>query len=301
MSEAPWEPRKATPNDMPADAPLESAPEFRNAPPDVEMLYVSNFRGFETKGSRVEVRSRDTRTIGGYAAVFGKRSVNLGGFHEVLDPKTFNKSRADGFPGVICRFNHSDDLLLGTTRAGTCRLSIDGNGLQYEVDVPQCRNDVYEMTERGDIAHSSFAFQAYEDDWSHDDSGYPVRMLLSARLIDVAPVTNPAYPDATVGVRSLATPGLRSLARHMDVPIEDVIERAQRDELRSFFIRTDNRSGLIIPDLEPITEPAESESDDDEPTVEPEATESESRYSGKFGPAALMEILGRRADDPIVA
>lgn len=241
--------------------------------PDVEKLYVSNFRGYETKGSPIEVRSQERRTIGGYAAVFNRRSVNLGGFHEVLDPRTFDKSRSDGFPGVICRFNHSDDLLLGTTRAGTCRLNLDGSGLLYEVDVPQCRNDVYEMTERGDIAHSSFAFQAYEDDWDHDESGYPVRMLLSARLIDVAPVTNPAYPDATVG--------LRSLARHMDVPFEDVRERAQRDELRSFFIRTDNRGALPVPpvEIEPASAPV--------PVL------------GKFGPAALMEILGRRIDDPI--
>ena len=285
MSEAPWEPRKTTPNDMPL---AESAPAIsdsvRSSAPDVELLYVSNFRGFETRGSRVEVRSSETRTIGGYAAVFGKRSVNLGGFHEVLDPRTFNKSRADGFPGVICRFNHSDDLLLGTTRAGTCRLNVDGNGLAYEVDVPQCRQDVYEMTERGDIAHSSFAFQAYEDEWSKDDSGYPVRMLLSARLIDVAPVTNPAYPDATVG--------LRSLARHMDVPIEDVMERAQRDELRSFFIRSDNRGGIPAPAPTPDPEPAA-----EQPAAEPEP---ESRFAGKFGPAALMEILGRRTDDPIV-
>ena len=257
------------------------------APPETEQLYISNFRGFENKGSPIEVRSTESRTIGGYAAVFGKRSVNLGGFHEMLDPRTFNKSRSDGFPGVICRFNHSDDLLLGTTRAGTCRIDVDSTGLIYEVDVPQCRNDVYEMTERRDIANSSFAFQAYEDDWDYDDAGYPMRMLLSARLIDVAPVTNPAYPDATVGVRSLAIPGLRSLARHMDAPLEDVVDAAGRDELRAFFIRTDNRG--VAP--EPVTEP--------EPVDEVRADDPEP-MTGKFGPAALMEILGRRADDPIV-
>jgi HK97 family phage prohead protease len=236
--------------------------------PEVERLYVSSFRGFETKGSPLEVRSVERRTIGGYAAVFNKRSVNLGGFHEILDPRTFNKSRSDGFPGVVCRFNHNDDYLLGTTRSGTCRVDVDHNGLSYEVDVPQCRSDVYEMTERRDLAHSSFAFQAYEDAWGHDESGYPVRMLVSARLIDVAPVTNPAYPDATVG--------LRSLARHMDASFEDVVAKAQKDELRSFFIRTDNR-----------TAPA--------PETEPEAP----AMVGKFGPSALMEILARRADDPI--
>ena len=274
--------------------------------PDVELLYVSNFRGFETKGCRVEVRSRDSRTIGGYAAVFGKRSVNLGGFHEMLDPRTFNKSRADGFPGVICRFNHSDDMVLGTTRAGTCRVDVDGNGLLYEVDVPQCRSDVYELTERGDIANSSFAFQSYEDDWSKDDSGYPLRMVLSARLIEVAPVTNPAYPDATVGVRSLATPALRSLARHMDAPIADVVDRAQRDELRSFFNRTDNIDQRTTEQAD-VAEKATTDDDGGDATVQiaddvsVEEQKSAPPMDGKFGPSALMEILARRGDDPIVA
>jgi uncharacterized protein len=58
-----------------------------------------------------------------------------------------------------------------------------------------------------------------------------VRKVLSARLIDVAPVTNPAYPDATVG--------LRSLARHVGAPMDDVIDLAQRGELSRLFVRTD--------------------------------------------------------------
>ena len=257
--------------------------------PDVELLYVSSFRGFETKGSPIEVRSRDNRTIGGYAAVFNKRSVNLGGFRETLDPRVFNKSRADGFPGVICRYNHDDSYLLGTTRAGTCRLNIDDAGLQYEVDVPQCREDVYEMTARGDIAHSSFAFQAYEDDWGYED-GIAQRMVLSARLIDVSPVNSPAYPDASVKMG-----GLRSLARHLDVPFVDVQQRALKDELRSFFVRTDNAA--MPPESAPTAVDA-AEAAASEP-AEARAETDTDPIAGKFGPSALMEILARRAEDPI--
>lgn len=231
--------------------------------PALETLYISNFRSYETKGSPIEVRSAERRTIGGYGAVFGKRSVNLGGFHEILDPQLFNKSRADGWPGVICRFNHEDNLLLGTTRSGTLRLSVDNVGLPYEVDLPRCRDDVFEMTQRGDIAHSSFAFRAYDEDWGIDDSGYPLRTVTSAKLLDVSPVTNPAYPDATVG--------LRSLAQFVGAPYEDVVERAHKDELRGFFVRTD-ADGTPKPNKEP-----------------------------RSGAMALMEILAKRPDDPIGA
>ncbi|MGV0159888.1 HK97 family phage prohead protease [Mycobacterium colombiense] len=206
-------------------------------PPPVERLSISNFQGYKS-GSPIEVRSSQSRSIGGYAAVFERSSENLGGFYERVHPQAFNKSKADGWPNVVCRWNHRDDFLLGTTRSGTLQLNIDHNGLDYQVDLPDCRSDVLEMAARGDLVHSSFAFQTWDEDWLKGDSGYPVRMLLSCRLIDTAPVTSPAYPDATCA--------LRSFARFVDAPYEDVVDRAAKDELRGFWTRTDH-SGRPAP------------------------------------------------------
>lgn len=229
----------------------------RSAPP-MERLWSTTFmRGRE--GSPVEVRSSGPRTIGGYAAVFNRSSENLGGFIEQVHGDFFNRSMSAGWGPVVCRFNHQDNYLLGATYSGTLRLSKDNAGLVYDVDLPECRSDVLEMVGRGDIRSSSFAFQCYEDEWRTNDNGYPVRMLMSGKLIDVAPVTTPAYPDATVG--------LRSLARFVGAPVEDVVERAQCDELRGFFVRTDRTPTAPKP--------------------------------SKSGPAALMEILAKRPDDPI--
>jgi HK97 family phage prohead protease len=211
----------------------------------------------------VEVRSGGkSRTIGGYAAVFNRPSENLGGFIERIESRFFNKSKADNWPGVVCRYNHKDDFLLGATHSGTLQLSIDGTGLDYSVDLPECRNDVLEMVTRRDIFSSSFAFQAYEDDWSLSDQGYPMRSLVSGRLIDVAPVSTPAYRDATVAKRSLA--------EHMHAPIEDVVKLAECDELRKLFKRTDIDGGY-----------------------KPKPTQS--------GRAAQMWLLARRPEDPFNA
>src|SRR5690242_1266310 len=108
----------------------------------------------------VEIRAgSDSHTIGGYAAKFDRMSQNLGGFVERIAPGFFNKSRGDGWPGVVARYNHDDNMLLGTTGAGTLRLGIDDVGLQYEVDLPSARADVRELVQRGDVRQSSFAFQ----------------------------------------------------------------------------------------------------------------------------------------------
>lgn len=183
---------------------------------------------------RVEVRAGandDKMTIGGYAAKFNRMSQNLGGFVERIDPAFFNKSRGDGWPDVVARYNHDDNMLLGTTNARTLRLSTDNVGLLYDADLPSSRADVYELVQRGDVNKSSFAFVAVEDDWTVNDQGFPLRTLLGGRLMDVAPVNTPAYLDTSTG--------LRSLARKFDAPIDEVRKLAEGDELIRFFKRSD--------------------------------------------------------------
>lgn len=180
----------------------------------------------------VEFRGKDSgQTIGGYAAVFDRFSDNLGGFVERVAPGFFNKSAGDGWPGVIARWNHDDAYLLGTTAAATLRVGIDGTGLAYDVDPPRSRADVVELVQRGDVRQSSFAFIPYEDEWTTTEQGFPLRTLISGRLMDVAPVNTPAYPDTTSA--------LRSLARRFEAELEDVRSLAGQGELRRFFKRTD--------------------------------------------------------------
>jgi HK97 family phage prohead protease len=181
----------------------------------------------------VEIRagSDNKQSIGGYAAKFDRMSQNLGGFVERIAPGFFNKSRGDGWPGVIARYNHDDNLLLGTTGAGTLRLGVDEIGLTYEVDMPQARADVYELVQRGDVRQSSFAFMSFEDEWTTSDQGFPLRTLVSGRLMDVAPVNTPAYEDTSVAIRSLAA--------KFDASPEEVRALAEKNELVRFFKRSD--------------------------------------------------------------
>ena len=182
----------------------------------------------------IEVRTAaDGQRIGGYGAVFDVLSRNLGGFVEKVGTGAFNRSRADSWPNVVCRYNHDPNMVLGTSASGYLQLSTDGVGLDYSVLPPQSRADILELVERRDIRFSSFAFRcaAGGDEWSTTDQNYPMRVLHDVELVDVAPVLDPAYPDATAG--------LRSLARAMDAPFEEVRSMAGTDELRRFFTRTD--------------------------------------------------------------
>lgn len=187
---------------------------------------------------RVELRMDKPRTFGGWAAKFDRQSKNLGGFVETVDRGFFSRSAGRGFPDVMARYNHDDNMLLGTTAAGTLRLQVDDVGLRYEVDAPETRQDVVELVSRGDVSRSSFAFRVVEDDWEKNDQEYPLRHLVEGQLVDVAPVNSPAYDDTSVGM-SRALPALESLSRKFEAPLEEVRKLAEAGELRRFFTRTD--------------------------------------------------------------
>jgi HK97 family phage prohead protease len=161
-------------------------------------------RAFSMLALEVEARSEgESPIIRGHAAVFDRMSENLGGFREKIDPGAFDDVLGDD---VRALFNHDANLILGRTTSGTLRLSQDGEGLSYELDPPdtQVGRDLMVSLKRGDITQSSFAFTVADDDWSEDEEGRVVRTIKKVgRLYDVSPVTYPAYPDASVGLRSL--------------------------------------------------------------------------------------------------
>jgi len=100
---------------------------------------------------------------------------------------------------VRAYLNHDENLLLGRVSSGTLRIGTDKRGLFYEVDLPNTTyaNDLVELMKRGDINQSSFAFLIGEDRWEQRD-GKTYRIISKvSRLLDVSPVAQPAYPEAT--------------------------------------------------------------------------------------------------------
>lgn len=182
----------------------------------------------------------DPKHIFGYAACFGKLSRKLGGFVEQVGHTAFDESRQDGWPDVVCRFNHKDDLLLGTSYARTLNMNIDETGLAYDVEPPQSRQDILEYVHRGDIRHSSFAFRVFPggDEWGVSEFNYPMRTLVSVQLVDVAPVLDPAYPDSTAAARAI-NGAVESLSNWVQAEPEEVRARLDQGRAMEFFKRTD--------------------------------------------------------------
>lgn len=151
---------------------------------------------------RVERREGGAARLVGYAAVFDSLSEDLGGFRERIAAGAFARTiQAADVRAVI---NHDASLILGRNTSGTLRLAEDETGLRFEVDLPdtQYARDLAVSVDRGDISGCSFMFRSVKDAWKQEKNMLPERTLQDVDLMDVGPVTYPAYPETTVFVRS---------------------------------------------------------------------------------------------------
>lgn len=171
-------------------------------------------------------RSGEVTKIAGYGALYNQETIIGNNFRERIMPGAF-RDLVVASADVRSLFNHDVNFPLGRTTAGTLTVSEDATGLQYEVTPPASRSDVLESVERGDVTGSSFSFRVAKDgeEWTRSTRAgeLPLRTIHRfAELIDVGPVTFPAYNEATAEARDMAA----SLASPVVPPTEPVSARA---------------------------------------------------------------------------
>ena len=155
--------------------------------------------------------------IVGYAAKFGVNSLDLGDFIERIHPDAFGivSERRGRKKSLETRalWNHDANYPLARY-PGTLSMSVDEVGLRYEFPVPDTTygRDLAANIDAGIVRGSSFSFQIAPggEAWSVED-GRSIRTVTKIdSLIDVGPVTFPAYPDADVSVAQRSFNAFRS-------------------------------------------------------------------------------------------
>lgn len=159
---------------------------------------------------RIEQRDDTTasRTIVGYAAKFECWSDPImGWFKEKIARGAFDEC---DLQDVIMCFNHRDDAILARTTSGSLQLEVDDIGLRFSFETPNTSlgNDMLELVRRGDVSKCSFRFGVAQDEWRYADEQNGLAtdertILKFSRVVDVALVVFPAYPDTEASVRHL--------------------------------------------------------------------------------------------------
>lgn len=183
----------------------------------------------EEREFRMETAEYEGNTIRGYAAVYGSDSEWMGGFYEQIERGAFDDVLDND---VRAYFNHDENLILGRVSSGTLRISTDKKGLYYEVDLPNTTyaNDLMELMKRGDINQSSFAFLIDRDRWE-ERNGTTYRIIEKvSRLLDVSPVAQPAYPDATSELKQRDLASESEVEAKTDTSSEDASVEVKAEE-----------------------------------------------------------------------
>lgn len=173
---------------------------------DIERRYVAGELRVKMDEEEMPEGHPKKKKMMGYAAKFNSRSVDLGGFQEVLAPGAFDRALKEQHD-VRALIDHDPSKILGRTTSGTLRLEVDSTGLLVENDLPdtQPARDLVVSMERGDVTGMSFGFRVMPDGdhWARDEDGILLRTVHDLELFDVSAVTYPAYPQTEVSARCL--------------------------------------------------------------------------------------------------
>ena len=185
-----------------------------------ERRYLSIADDADNVSLYIEERDGEAPKIRGIAPPWESLSVNLGGFREQFLATAFDKVLAKRKLDVPLLFNHDDSKVLARTTNGTLRIEKTDKGLAFEADpvATPTAAEVVTLIRSKTIFGSSFAFTVDPkgETWQEDDRGNVTRTISEASgLYDLSPVTRAAYPNSSVGLRSLsAWREARGLVQH---------------------------------------------------------------------------------------
>ena len=186
-------------------------------------------RQIELQVSGLHVREAEgdkkSRTVEGYAMLFGVRSVNLTPWsserevYEIMEPGCITQDLLSRSDVVLTAF-HNNQLILGRWRQGkgTLALEIDQRGLKIRCTLAETAtaDELLSAIERGDISGMSFAFTADEED-NENGVSYEKTLEKTAEgkavwlrhvkrvtgLYDVTIAGHPAYEQTTIEAREI--------------------------------------------------------------------------------------------------
>lgn len=154
------------------------------------------------------------------------RSWFEGDFMERLAPGAFAKTITERGEQVKVLYDHGYDFHIGNKVLGipeVLREEPQGPWAEVPLFDTSYNRDLVPGLEAGAYG-ASFRFRVVKEQWDdepgrsdHNPDGLPERTITEVKLFEFGPVTFPAYPEATAGLRSLTDQFMERLAeRHPD-------------------------------------------------------------------------------------
>jgi HK97 family phage prohead protease len=208
-------------------------------------------REIRTYGEQYQPRLREnadgsaSRTIEGYAIVFGVQSVLLQDWYdtyrEIIEPGAITEAELATMDIKMTMYHNREKLLARSNKGvGSLRLSVDEVGVKYEFEAPNSPDGdtALELVRRGDLAGSSFTF------WSDEKSSVRYEMMDDDtllrhvnhidRIYEMTIASDPAYQQTSVTAREVTDAGIQLPGQKPKIDAEAIARReAQIKKLQS--------------------------------------------------------------------
>lgn len=136
-------------------------------------------------------------TVRGHAAVFNRRSHDLGGFRTMIAPGAFDRV-LDTNPDVHLLWDHNTRYTLARTKNKSLELRVDPHGLHVWARMANTptAHELATLMDGGYVDQMSFACDIGEDEWTEDPDGEITRTIYSVSgLYDVTICAQGAFPQ----------------------------------------------------------------------------------------------------------
>jgi len=155
---------------------------------------------------RASGESQEQRFVSGVGIVYNKEVEIWPGFREKIRNGAFSDTLKSGAE-VKSFFNHDPNQVLATTKSNPALTIEDTDkGMRFEAPIPPTTygKDLEINLDRKNVRGASFSFSVDDegDIVTRDEKGVYHREIVKATIYEIGPVTNPAYPQTKVGLRS---------------------------------------------------------------------------------------------------
>lgn len=157
---------------------------------------MKDMKKFEVRNVQLEVKENEGRKYLTGIIPYNTRSLDLGGYTEIITPTAFTKTLKDG-KNVRALLDHKSEKILGDTKSGTLQLESRSDGLVCTVEIPETTYalDAFALMSRGIGNSMSFGFYPVK---TTNEKESRTRLLNEVKLEEVSFLISedPAYPAA---------------------------------------------------------------------------------------------------------
>ena len=181
---------------------------------------MQNQREIRTIGAEYAPRLREvgegiapSRTIEGYAIVFGRESVllhdSIKPYREIIEPGAITMDLLNRSDIKMTLWHNRERLLARRNNGeGTLDVGIDEKGVWYRFDAPHTPDGdtALELVRRGDLSGSSFIYASRRENVRYEkrEDGRIIRHVNKIDFIcDMTIASDEAYKDTTVNAREV--------------------------------------------------------------------------------------------------